>query len=78
VGEKKIALEQLALETRCEECKGEQGFQVGDCWFKCERCGGTGYLLTEFGKSVARMVMSHMRVNSDDDHRDKRLYVATP
>ena len=52
--------EQLAWKIRCEDCNAEQGFQVGDHWFKCERCGGSGYLLTGFGKSVARMVMSHM------------------
>jgi ribosomal protein S27E len=70
-------LDRFALETPCEECKDEQVFREGNSWFECTMCSGTVYRLTELGRQIAAMVCRHIRVNPDDERRDKGLYVAT-
>jgi hypothetical protein len=50
------ALESLPeLETACEHCRGKRT--------ECYRCGGTGYIPTEFGEKVLALILHHISLD---------------
>jgi len=40
------------LETPCDSCKGEGGWQLEGRWVECRNCGGAGCFASELGQDV--------------------------
>ena len=44
------------LETVCEHCRGK--------WSDCHRCGGSGYIPTEFGERVLALLRHNINLDA--------------
>jgi Tryptophan RNA-binding attenuator protein inhibitory protein len=57
------ALEKLPeLETVCPRCEGDTEYNGNPCgpWRPCGVCGGSGYVPTEFGEKVLRLMRRYL------------------
>lgn len=65
-----ILPKELGLERTCDGCGGSCGSVVRQgFWCSCKVCGGSGKLLTEFGKSVIRLISERLDVGASFSSR---------
>lgn len=53
------------LETQCTACGGASQYYCSedDCFKACEKCNGSGFVPTDFGKRVLSLVRHNAKVS---------------
>lgn len=49
------------LETKCRNCDGRGH---SDTYDKCRECGGTGWVVTDFGEAVLSFIRRHLTIEA--------------
>ena len=49
------------LETKCDLCEGRGGEYGGTDWTRCPQCCGGGYLPTELGEKLVKLIRHNLR-----------------